>query len=67
MTDTYDPIEGRFPKHDAIVEVTDNMGRVVERRSFQSQGEAEQFAAGEEAQGHKAKVSSLDPKSKDEI
>ena len=43
------------------------MGRVVERRSFQSQGEAEQFAAGEEAKGHKAKVSSLDPKSKDEI
>ena len=67
MTDATEPAESRVPKHESIVEVTDDMGRVVERRSFESEGEAEQYAAGEEAKGHRAKVSSLDPKPKEDL
>ncbi len=59
--------ESRQPKHQAIVEVTDDTGRVIGRESFESRGEAEQYAAGEEAKGQRAKVSSLDPKPKETI
>ena len=61
MTDQ-DPMKTRIPDQKAIVEVTDAMGRLVDRTPFETDAEAQQHAEAMRAEGNKASVSSMEPK-----